>query len=187
MQVYEENVCKWLKARNLQFFGNSKTAAEESKAFKRKTYGKDSKKGKRKVIKRSSSVSRDEEKPEIIDSSNKTFAAPDEIVMENTSGGGSSSSDTIVYEPDDILEEKPVCHQLPSMEVSPIVQSIHDGFCQSPVKKEEIATRRQSDEILSFLFDDNARSCKSEFDVKDDFRSNSSYDKERILSELFDD
>lgn len=155
---------------NLKFLDISETVAP-----KRKSDEKESKKGKRKVIKRSNSTNNDQQ--EFEETSNLPNFPKDGL---NDANQSNSSSDTIIYEPDDLLEEKPVCHQLPSMEVSPIVQSIVDGFCRSPIKRE----RHHSDEILSFLFDSSSSNCKSEVDVKEN--TPTYCDKETILSELFD-
>lgn len=158
---------------NLKFLDIS-----EAVAPKRKSNEKESKKGKRKVIKRSSSTNNDRQ--EFEKTSNHTNS-PKELPAETLNDGNqtNSSSDTIIYEPDDLLDEKPVCHQLPSMEVSPIVQSIADSFCRSPIKQE----RRRSDEILSFLFDNSSSNFKSEVEVVEN--TPIYCDKETILSELF--
>lgn len=99
-----------------------------------------------------------------------------------TESQSSSSSDASF---EDIKEEKPVSHQLPSMELSPIVQSIKENLCRSPVKEEKVFSPR-SDDILSFLFESDA-SNKEETEAKQESRSgDAKCDNEEFLAGLFD-
>lgn len=178
-------VRKWAAERNF----NLLEASVKKKAVKRKSDEKNGGKGRRKIIKKGKSES--EQKFE--NASTEDENGENEIVLKTESGleellktesvenSSNSSSDTVIYEPD----EKPVCHQLPSMEVSPIVQSIVEGFCRSPVKQEQIHERQRSDEILSFLFAKGDGDATT--DIKEEFSDTpSNCDTDKILSELFD-